>query len=84
MTWCEARRMSWLTPYTTVASAPLAGAETITLPAPAARCAAALARSVNSPVHSNTTSIASAFQGSSAGLRMALTAIRSPLTVRLS
>ncbi|MNE56395.1 hypothetical protein D3C80_1512990 [compost metagenome] len=84
MIWCEGRRMSWLTPYTTVASAPLAGAEIMTLPAPAVRWAAALARSVNSPVHSNTTSMASAFHGSSAGLRMALTAMRSPLTVMLS
>ncbi|MCY1367780.1 hypothetical protein D9M69_547270 [compost metagenome] len=67
-----------------MASAPLAGAEIITLRAPAVICAAALARSVNKPVHSNTTSIFSAAQGKSAGLRMALTEMRSPLTVRLS
>ena len=46
--------VSSLTLYTIVFKSPLAGAEIITLLAPALICASAFSLSVNLPVHSNT------------------------------
>ena len=48
--------------------------------APPCRCAEAFSLLVNRPVHSSTTSTPSSPQGSSAGLRLASTRIRSPFT----
>ena len=59
--------LSWFTPYTTVTSAPSAGAETITRLAPAVRCADAFSLDVNMPVHSRAMSTPSSFQGSWVG-----------------
>ncbi len=58
---------------TNVASTSVAGAEMMTLRAPALRCWAALSRVVNRPVDSITTSTFSSPQGSSAGFRSAST-----------
>ena len=52
---------------TTVISSPLAGAEMMTLRAPASRCPLALGASVNRPVDSMTYSTPSCFQGRAAG-----------------
>ena len=62
----------------------LAGAVTITFFAPAARCLAAPSRSVNLPVHSNTTSTPRSFHGSAAGSLLAKTLKLSPSTVMVS
>ncbi len=59
-------------------SGPLAGAEMMTLLAPASRCAAALARSVKRPVDSMTTSAPSSRHGSLAGSVSAVTRTRLP------
>ena len=57
MMWCVfGSYLSSLTPSTTVKSGFFAGAVMMTFFAPAARCFAALSRSVKSPVDSNTTS----------------------------
>src|SRR5205807_2977624 len=76
---------SWLTPMTTVMSSPLAGAEMMTLRAPAWRWPRAFSASVNRPVDSITYSTPSCFHGSAAG--PSLTArhlIRWPLTINTS
>jgi hypothetical protein len=62
-----------LTPITKVASTSVAGAEMMTLRAPALRCCAALSRVVKRPVDSMTTSTFSSPHGSSTGLRSAST-----------
>ena len=67
--WFSGSKVSSLTPTTKVASAPVAGAETITRGAPPSRWAAALSRSVKMPVDSMTTSTPRSPQGMSAGLR---------------
>src|SRR5258708_21565676 len=61
-------RVSWLTPYTMVASALSAGAETSTRLAPAVRCAEALSLAVKMPVHSRALSTPGSFHGSFLGL----------------
>src|SRR5690606_867354 len=62
--------VSWLTPYTTVASTSLSpGAEISTFFAPPDRCAEALALLVKRPVHSNTMSAPTEDQGSFDGSR---------------
>src|SRR6202042_3946895 len=63
------------TPITIVMSSPVAGAETITFLAPAARCALAASALVNRPVDSITTSTPRSPQGSAAGSRSASTRI---------
>ena len=63
-------KVSSLTPITNVASAPVAGAETMTRGAPASRWAAALSRSVKKPVDSTTTSTPSSPQGSCLGVAL--------------
>src|SRR5216684_6735916 len=75
MTVCLADSSSWLTPMTTVKSAPSAGAEMITFLAPASRCFAACSRFVKMPVHSSATSTPNSFHGSLAGSRSAVTRI---------
>ena len=85
MTLCSGVNSWWLTPMTTVMSAPSAGAETITRFAPASRCFAAAARLVKIPVHSSTTSTPRLRQGSCAGSRSAVTAILPrPISIQLS
>jgi len=85
MTLCSGVSSWWLTPITTVMSAPSAGAETITRFAPASRCFAAAARLVKLPVHSSTTSTPRLRQGSFAGSRSAVTAILPrPISIQLS
>ena len=85
ITVCEALRIPWFTPKTTVPSTSLPpGAEMITFIAPAVRWALAFSLLVKSPVHSSTTSTPNSFQGSSAGLRLAQTRILSPLTIMVS
>ena len=70
------------TPSTIVLSSFFAGAEMITLRAPASMCARALVASVKKPVDSMTMSMSSAFQGSSAGLRSASTfSVRPSMTI---
>src|SRR5512139_1417471 len=64
-------------------SSSLAGAEMTTVRAPASRCLAALARSVNRPVDSTTTSTPKSFQGRAAGSLLARTLISLPLTTKL-
>ena len=76
--------LSWLTPYTTVRSAPSAGAETITRLAPAFRCAEALSFEVKMPVHSSAMSTPSSLCGSSAGSLIAVTLMRWPSTTMVS
>ena len=56
-----------LTPYTTVASASLAGAEINTFRAPACRCFEAFSFDAKSPVHSNTISTPKLLHGRSTG-----------------
>ena len=65
----------WLTPKTTVRSAPSQGAETSTRLAPAARCAEAFSLVVKMPVHSSAISTPSALCGRSLGSRTAVTLI---------
>ena len=67
--WLSGSKSPSFTPTTKVASAPDAGAETITLGAPASRWEAALSRAVKNPVDSTTTSTPKSPQGRSAGLR---------------
>ena len=69
-------KMSSLTPMTKVASAPSAGAETMTRCAPPSRWPAAASRDVNRPVDSMTTSTPSSSHGSALGSRSASTRIR--------
>src|SRR5690606_8149207 len=59
----------WLTPYTTVASTSVPGAEMMTFFAPALRCRPAFSLLVKIPVHSYTTSTFNSAQGSLAGSR---------------
>ena len=73
--------MSALTPSTSVMSGFFAGAVMTTFFAPAARCFAALSRSVKSPVDSNTTSTPRSFHGSCAGSFTDRTWNSSPSTV---
>ena len=68
----SAVKMSSLTPSTTVFKSPLAGAEMMTLPAPAVKCADAFSASANTPVDSTTRSTWLAPHGKSAGLRSAV------------
>jgi hypothetical protein len=71
----------WLTPKTMVPSTSLPpGAEMMTFFAPPFRWAEAFSLVVKKPVHSITTSTPSSPHGSSAGLRLASTRMRSPLT----
>src|SRR6188768_1386810 len=66
--WCDlGSYLSSLTPSTTEKSGFFAGAVMMTFFAPAARCFAALSRSVKRPVDSKTTSTPRSFQGSCAG-----------------
>src|SRR5690625_2692800 len=67
--WSLAFKVSWLTPYTTVASTLVPGAEMMTFFAPASMCAWALSRLVKIPVHSYTTSTFRSPQGSLEGSR---------------
>src|SRR6476659_7623776 len=67
--------VSWLTPYTMVASALSAGAEISTRLAPAVRWAEALSLAVKMPVHSSAMSTPSSFHGSFVGSRSADTLI---------
>ena len=67
ITLCSGTSSRWLTPITTVMSAPSAGAETITRFAPASTCFAAAARLVKIPVHSSTMSMPRLRQGSCTG-----------------
>ena len=81
MTWCcSGSYSSSLTPMQTVRSGPLAGAEMITLLAPASRCRAALSRPVKRPVLSITTSTPRSLQGRLAGSRSASTRTSAPST----
>ena len=73
-----------LTPITTVRSSFLAGAEMMTLRAPAAMCALAFSASVNRPVDSTTMSTPRSPHGSLPGSRSASTLIFRPSTVRMS
>ena len=84
MTWCLAGsyRVSF-TPKTMVMSSSLAGAEMMTLRAPASRCLPAPVRSVKRPVDSTTTSTPRSFQGRAAGSLLARTLISLPFTTRL-
>ena len=83
--WCLAgSRMVWLTPYTSVASTPLAGAVMSTQRAPASRCAFASDALVKRPVHSNTRSTPSSFHGSLVGSGIAVTLTFLPLTTKPS
>src|SRR5579875_1523190 len=70
--------LSWLTPNTTVRSAPSAGAETRTRLAPAARCAEAFSFDVKIPVHRSEEHTPSSFHGSFDGSRSAVT-LKTPL-----
>src|SRR5688500_15952307 len=67
-----------------VMSSFLAGAEMITLRAPASRCLAAVSRSVNRPVLSSTKSTPRSFQGSAAGSFSQRTFMVSPFTTSAS
>jgi hypothetical protein len=78
--WLAASYLSWLTPRTMVMSSPLAGALMITFLAPASRCLAALARSVNRPVLSMTMSTSRSRHGRADGSFSAYTRISSPST----
>src|SRR3954469_9937427 len=85
ITVCAALSVLWLTPMTMVASTSLPpGAEMMTFFAPADRWADAFSLLVKRPVHSSTTSTLRSFHGSSAGLRLAHTWMRSPLTISAS
>src|SRR6187402_3040764 len=70
--WVAGSKVSSLTPTTKVASALVAGADTMTKGAPASRCADAFSLDVKKPVDSTTTSTPSSPQGSSFGSRMAV------------
>ena len=71
------------TPWTTVAtSSSLEGADRRTNRAPARMCFSRSWRRANAPVHSNTTSMPSAFQGSSDGSRMQKILSLCPATTR--
>ena len=72
---CSGRSWSWLTPNTTVRSAPSAGADTSTFLAPAPRWPDAFSLLVKMPVHSSTMSTPSRPQGSRARSRSARTLI---------
>ena len=81
MMWCDlGSYLSKLTPRTTEKSGFLAGAVMMTFLAPAARCFAALSRSVKRPVDSKTTSTPRSFHGRAPGSRLDSTLIESPLT----
>ncbi len=73
--------MESLTPITIVASQSLEGAEIMTFFAPAARCSAALARSVKSPVDSMTSETPSSFHGSFEGSFSLSTRVVRPSTM---
>ena len=81
MSWVAGSYFSWLMPMTMVMSSSLAGAEMITFLAPPLRWRAASSRLVKWPVDSMTTSTPRSPQGSWAGSRCALAAIRWPATV---
>jgi hypothetical protein len=83
MTSCDALSyVSKLTPSTTVASGPVAGAEMMTFFAPPARCLAASSRFVKKPVDSITTSTPRSPHGSAPGSRSASTFSSLPSTRR--
>ena len=67
-----------------VMSSPFAGAEMITLRAPALMCLSALTRSVKRPVLSSTTSTPRSFHGSFSGSLMAETLTSLPFTTSAS
>src|SRR5919199_1709429 len=75
---------SKLTPRATVTSGSVAGAEMITLWAPASRCLAASSRLVKKPVDSITTSTPRSLHGSAAGSRSASTRTSRPSTCSAS
>src|ERR1700722_19538707 len=76
---------SLLTPMTTVMSSPFAGAEMMTLRAPALRWPLAFSASVNRPVDSMTYSTPSCFQGRAVGPSLTARHLISwPLTTRAS
>ena len=77
------RKSLWLTPYTNVASAFDAGADTITSGAPPSRWALAASRLLKKPVDSTTTSTPRSPHGRSAGLRSLSTLSVSPPTLML-
>ena len=78
-------RVSWLTPYTIVASMSVpAGAEITTFFAPALMCLLASSFFAKKPVHSSTTSTPSSPQGNCSGSLSAKTLISSPLTMSAS
>src|ERR1700730_6719060 len=78
--WTAGSKSPSFTPMTKVASAPFDGADTITNGAPAPRCWAAFARSVNNPVDSTTTSTPSSPHGNAFGSRISSTRNVSPST----
>src|SRR6266536_2421138 len=79
--WLAGSYLPSLTPITMVTSSPLAGAEMITLRAPASRCWAALSRSVKRPVDSITMSTPRSPQPSLEGSRSAEALIGLPSTL---
>src|SRR6266496_5179798 len=81
MSWLAGSYLESLTPITMVTSSPLAGAEMITLRAPALRCRAALSRSVKRPVDSITMSTPRSPQLSCDGSRSAEARIGLPSTL---
>src|SRR3954447_10528214 len=85
MTWCASLSyFSKLTPRTTVMSSSDAGAEMMTLVAPASMCFCASARFVKKPVDSTTTSTPRSFHGRLAGSRSASTLRGLPSTTIVS
>ena len=72
---CSFFKSLLLTPWTTVKSTSLAGAEIITFFAPASICLPAVILSKNNPVHSKTTSAPILPQGNFAGSLSAKTLI---------
>ena len=76
-------KLSSFTPKTMVFKSPLAGAEMMTLPAPASKWAAAFSASANTPVDSTTKSMFWLPHGRSAGLRSAVISITLPFTTKL-
>ena len=73
--WCSLEIFLWFTPYTTVRSTPLAGADIRTFFAPAVMCCWAFSLLVKIPVHSKTTSTSNSFQGKFSGFLSEVTLI---------
>src|SRR6266540_1052352 len=86
MMWCcsPSYAVSKLTPSATVTSGSFAGAEMITLRAPASTCFSASARFRKKPVDSMTTSAPRSAHGSAPGSASAKTGISTPSTTRAS